>query len=281
MLYNFKNIFCILTVILLTVSCELNNANEGDYVGTNPRSGWVEFENESTQVLRTDDVASIPVELNVDINDIDTQIEYTVEVISDNPPEVSTGNFTTSVRAGDLETQITYDLDPTILSPYTLQFTITNTSNPDVIVGLEGDNPIIHTLEVCPDVLPLAYTGVAFIGDSQINMFDVVLTRTGDCSVYEMNSAWGTNFVAEATGDPSFDGQFIYPANLTLNADLSLSITGVGDNANLLPGSVSDEDSTNGNSFDFDSGVITYTLSQGLFGSPFVVDVILTPAVDE
>ena len=95
-----------------------------------------------------------------------------------------------------------------------------------------------------------------------------------------MNSAWGTNFVAEATGNPAFEDQFIYQANLTLNPDFTVTITGVGDDAGALPGSVANEDATNGNEFDLETGEITYTLSQGLFANPFVVDVILTPAVE-
>ncbi|RRO22573.1 hypothetical protein [Flavobacteriaceae bacterium 14752] len=274
-----KNIIKLTTLILglVLVGC---NAVDDTRFKPNTESGWIEFSRVADKVLSTDGSVQIPFEYNVPVNRENTIVSYDVEIISGEAPSVETGSFTTVVPADTRDIDVLFDVDPNITSNYTIQYTITSVSNPDVIVGLDGDNPIVYELEVCADILPLAYTGVAFIGDSQINTFDVFLTRTDDCDVFEMNSAWGTNFVAEATGNPDFDGQFIYEADLTLNPDFTVTITGVGDDAGALPGSVPNEDATNGNVFDLDTGVITYSLSQGLFANPFVVDVVLTPAVE-
>jgi len=259
----------------LFVSCELNNANEGDYDGTNPRSGWIEFVETSNQVLNTAGRVTIPVDLQVDINDTNTQFDYSIEVIDGDGTGVQVGTFTDVVPANTLEAIIEFDVDASISTTYTLKFTILSTSNPEVIVGLEGDNPIEYELLVCANVFPLAWTGNAFIDGTEINTFDMTLTETGNPGEYTISSAWGTNFVAEATGNPDFDGQFIYDGTFTLTSDNVVTI--VGSDPSLFPGTVSNDASTNGNQFDPCTGTLTYTLQQALFGGDFVVDVILTP----
>ena len=272
----FKIAFIALALVLSTVSCD-----NIDTTGFEPdtTSGWIEFETGSDQIISDAGSIVIPIEYNVPINREDVTVSYDVAVVEGEAPGTATGSFTTTVPADTRDVSIAYDIDPTIESSYTLQFTITGTSNPNVIVGLEGDNPIVHTLEVCR-LRPLAYTGVAFIGESQINTFDAFLTRTDECNVFSLNSAWGTNFVAEATGDPSFDGQFIYEANLIVNPDLTVVIEGVGDDAGSLPGSVDDSISISGNFIDPETDEIRYSLEQGLFSNPFLVEVILTPVTE-
>ncbi len=270
-----KNIIKTITVALgfILIGC---NAVDDTRFKSNTQSGWVEFESESTQVLSDSGSATIPIEYNVPVNRENTTITYEVEIASGSAPSVETGSFTTVVPADTRDAQITFEVDPSITTNYTVQFTITGTSNPDVIVGLDGDNPIVHTLEVCSNVLPLSWTGSAFIDGSQINTFDMTLTPTGNEGEFEVSSAWGTNFVAEATGNPGFDGQFIYDGTMVINADNTLSI--VGNDPALFPGTVLPEDSLNGNLFDPCTNQLVYTLSQSLFTGDFTVDVILTPA---
>ncbi|QTY26906.1 hypothetical protein [Flavobacterium sp. CS20] len=132
-------------------------------------------------------------------------------------------------------------------------------------------------MEVCYGVLPLEWTGSSFIDGSQVNTFDMTLTPTGNEGEYEVSSAWGANFVAEATGNPAFDGQFIYDGVMTLNPDNTLSIVGNGDPA-TFPGTVPAGEATNGNLFDPCNNQMFYTLDQGVFQGDFVVDVVLSPA---
>lgn len=265
----------VLIAIVLMTSCHTNDPNDGDF-RDNPRSGWIEFVNTSSQVLNTQGSVEIPMDLNVPINDTGTDVQYMVEVIDGSAPSLETGTFSAVIPKDTREGFINFDIDPNIESNYTVQFTLTSTSNPNVIVGLDGDNPIVFTLEVCANVLPLSWTGSSFIDGSQINTFDMTLTPTGNEGEFEVSSAWGTNFVAEATGNPGFDGQFIYDGIMTLNADNTLSI--VGSDPALFPGTVLPEDSLNGNLFDPCTNQLVYTLSQGLFTGDFTVDVVLTPA---
>ncbi|TKS57628.1 hypothetical protein [Mesohalobacter halotolerans] len=269
-----KNIIKTITVVLgfILIGC---NAVDDTRFKNDPQSGWIEFENESQQVLSDAGSVEIPIEYNVPVNRQDTSISYDVEIVEGSAPSVETGSFTTVVPADTRNASILFDIDPSISTNYTVQFTITSTSNPDVIVGLDGDNPDVFTLEVCSGVLPLEWTGSSFIDGSEINTFDMTLTPTGNEGEFNISSAWGTNFVAEATGDPSFDGQFIYDGVLTINPDNTLSI--VGSDPALFPGTVLQEDALNGNLFDPCSNQLFYTLEQGLFTGDFVVDVVLTP----
>ena len=269
---TFKLTFVALAFVLSFVSCD-NIDTDG--FEPNVTSGWVEFENESDQVLNDVGTINIPMEYNVPVNQVNTTVTYTVEVIEGSAPGAETGTFVTVVPRNTRDLSIDYTIDPSITSNYTLLFRITETSNPDVIIGLEGDNPDTFTLEVCNNTFPLAWTGNAFIGAAQINTFDMTLTETGTPGEYTISSAWGTNFVAEATGNPDFDGLFIYDGTLTRNADNTVSI--VGFDTNFFPGTVANDAALNGNQFDPCNTTLSYTLAQGLFNGDFVVDVVLTP----
>lgn len=271
-----KNLFrptlILFALVLSIVSCD-NIDTDG--FEPNLTSGWVEFETDSLQVLNDVGSLNIGMEYNVPVNREDTTITYSVEVVDGSAPGVETGTFTAIVPAKTLDLSINYDVDPTITSSYTLLFTIVSSSNPDLIIGLDGDNPDKLVIQVCANNFPLNWSGVAFIGDAPINNFDMTLTPTDTEGVYAISSAWGTNFVAAATGDPSFDGQFIYAGTLSLLSDNTLSI--VGDDTNFFPGTVANDSALNGNLFDPCTQQMFYTLEQGLFNGDFVVDVILTP----
>mgnify|MGYP000214414484 CR=1 FL=1 len=266
-----KYIGILLAVFL--VSCE---AIDDSNFPSNRNSGWVEFETASSQVLSDVGTVTIPVEYNVPINREDVTVSYDVAVVEGEAPGAVTGSFTTIVPADTRDLSIMYEVDPTISSNYTLSFTITGTSNPDVIVGLDGDNPIVHTLEVCFGELPLSWTGNAFFdgGSDPVNTFDMTLTPTGNPGEYEIDTAWGPNYVAALTGNPAFEGQFLYEGILTINPDNTISIVGL--DTGLFPGTVPAADSTSGNVFDPCTRELRYTLSQALFTGDFVVNVELS-----
>lgn len=270
----FKLTFVALAFVLSFVSCDNIDL---DGFEPNVTSGWVEFEEATGRAFHTAGTLNIPMEYNVPVNQVNTTVTYTVEVIEGSAPGAETGTFVTTVPRNTRDLSIDYEIDPSITSNYTLLFTITETSNPDVIIGLEGDNPDTFTLEVCYNVIPLEWTGNAFIdnGPDPVNDFTMTLTPTDTEGEYTISSAWGTNFVAGATGNPAFDGLFIYDGTLTLNPDNSVSI--VGFDTNFFPGTVANADSFDGNEFDPCNNTLTYTLEQGLFTAPFLVNVRLTP----
>ncbi len=281
----FKQTFVAIALVLSFASCDNIDL---DGFEPNLTSGWVEFESASDQVLSDVGTITIPMEYNVPVNKVNTQVTYTVEVIAGDGAGVTTGTFTATVAENTVDLSIDYAIDPTIASNYTLLFTIVSTSNPDVIIGLEGDNPDTFTLEVCYNVFPLNWTGDAYIGDptnpsNLITTFDLVLTPTGNDGEYTMNTAWGTDFVAQATGNPGFDGLFIYDGGLfTISPDNTVVIS-EDPNDDRFTGTVSQDaalNEANGNLFDPCSEQLFYTLGQGLFTNPFTVNVVMSPTAE-
>ena len=133
----FKSTFVALALVLSFVSCDNIDL---DGFEPNLTSGWVEFENESRTVLSDAGTINIPMEYNVPVNQVDTSVNYTIEVIEGSAPGAA-GNFVATVAANTRDLSIDYSVDSSIASNYTLLFTIVSTSNPDVIIGLDGDNP--------------------------------------------------------------------------------------------------------------------------------------------
>ena len=265
-----RNIIKLSTLILafVLVGC---NAVDDTRFKPNTTSGWVEFETSSMLLLSTDRTLDIPIEYNVPVNEIDTQISYTVEVIGPNPG-VETGDFVTTVPADSREVGFTYD----ILGAednYTVRFTITATSNPDVIIGLDGDNPDVLEIAVVAN-----WNGVAFFNGAENNNFVTSILPTGNPNEFSVSSCWGDNYVAGVTGNPDFEGQFVYPGTLTFNDDNTLVITS---DDPALPGTVLQDDADDGNLLDLEENEIRYTLEQGIFTGDFTVPVILTPLAVE
>ena len=110
------------------------------------------------------------------------------------------------------------------------------------------------------------YSGASYIGTSLVSENTHTFTPTGNPNEYAVDSCWGSSFVADATGNPAYQGQFIYSGTLTINSDLSVTV--VGNSAYATGGT---------GSYNPCTGEITYTLTQALFSNPFTVNVILTP----
>lgn len=277
-----KQTFVAFALVLSFVSCDNIDL---DGFEPNLTSGWVEFESASDQVLSDVGAITIPMEYNVPVNRVNTQVTYTVEVVDGDGAGATTGTFTATVAENTRDLSIDYEIDPTITTNYTLLFTIVSTSNPDVIIGLEGDNPDTFSLEVCANTFPLSWTGDAFIGDptddnNYVTTFDLVLTPTGNEGEYTMNTAWGTDFVAAATGNPAFDGLFIYDGSLLTIAPDNTVVISEDPNDDRFSGTVPFDDAFNGNLFDPCSRQLLYTLGQGLFTNPFTVNVVLSETVE-
>ena len=110
------------------------------------------------------------------------------------------------------------------------------------------------------------YSGVSSIDGAAVSSFTATLTLVSG-NTYDIDSAWGVNFVGDASGDAANNGTFVYPGTLTINADYSVTVTG-------------DEFYTTGSTagvYNPCTNELTFTLSQALFGDPFTVDVVLTP----
>lgn len=87
----------------------------------------------------------------------------------------------------------------------------------------------------------------------------------GQENTWTIDSAWGPNFVAWATGNGGFAGQYLYSGTITVDPD-DLSATLVGDDAWATGGT---------GRFDPCTNSFQMTLRQGLFTNAFTVDVVI------
>jgi len=283
-----KNIFKIAAVslVLLIIGCD---AVDDSNFPRNRESGWVEFNQSELYFLNTDTSTEIPIQYNVPINRVNTIITYNVEVVNGTNPGVEEGSFETIVPADTRDVSIPYEFLASDDGNYTVRFTITAVSNPDVIIGLDGDNPFVLDATVVRD-----FTGEALTPDCGPvnNTFDVSVDRTEEDGEFSVTSAWGSNYVAALTGNPGFEGLFLYEAIMSVSEDRNgggnTIVSLVGVDPGLFPGSNLgvDEDGDpiepcGEVSFNSDTGEINYSLSQNLFTGDFIVGVTLAPAVEE
>lgn len=116
------------------------------------------------------------------------------------------------------------------------------------------DFPLTYDVEV------LAFGEQA---ETHTQTFTVV---TGQENTFNVDSMWGVNFVAWATGDPSYEGQFVYPATIIIGCDNSVEVTAAA--PNYLGGS---------GTYDPETGIIDVVITQGVFSSPFDTQCIFYP----
>ena len=119
--------------------------------------------------------------------------------------------------------------------------------------------------QFCPLEIPLEYNATAFLQGSATNSFQVTLVPTGNLNEYTSTNLWG-DFVAAATGDSSYEGQYPYPGTINIACNYSITVTG---DESYGPEGTGVYNPSNEN--------ITLTLSQALFTNDFTVDVVLTP----
>ena len=49
-------------------------------------------------------------------------------------------------------------------------------------------------------------------------------TAADDGLTYDLDTAWGTTMVSALTGDSGYDGLYVYPATMTVNADGTVTV---------------------------------------------------------
>ena len=126
----------------------------------------------------------------------------------------------------------------------------------------------LDIFQSCPytlDEIGTSFTGSASVdGDPAPDWVPTVTQSSDNPAKFTVSSLWGPNFVSWATGDSSYDGQYVYPGTIEINSDLSLTITG---GAGYATGGTGTYDPCT-NSFNM-------KLTQGLFSGDFTIDVVL------
>jgi hypothetical protein len=206
-----------------------------------------------SQVLKSDMV------FNLEVDETSTATEDVDFSFSESSITIAAGSFSGSI-------DVVADFDN---SSFDGKLVKINLIAPDGIFSSPLSSIDINIIKSCPlpSELSSSYTAAptAFGGLSGPT-YTANFTRVGTTGLtYAIDSGWGPNFVSWATGDSSYDGQFIYPCELTVNADGTVTVTG--------------ESFYTGGSGTYDSctGIISVNLTQAVFNSPFTVDMTFTP----
>ena len=261
---KYIKIFSLVALALLFNACE-QDFEDDNFRPRDRTSGWLEFPTESETVFTSSGEFLVPVEVNVPINKDGFNVNYTVEVISGNAPNINTGTFDANVPAGTREPNITLAIDPENISEYSIKVTLNSVDKDNITVGIPDSGRLTEFIlgVTCP--VPLEYSGASFLDGDQIGTFDVTLEPTDEPNEFTITSAWG-DFVFDLTGDPQFAGMFQYTGTLIVNSDSTVEI--VADDTDSFPDGGTGTIATC-------AGELNYTLTQAVFTGDFTVDVEL------
>lgn len=146
---------------------------------------------------------------------------------------------------------------------------VLNISSPEIETASFNASHKVTIELACPlpDDFPLEYgIMVQALGSSFPTHLQTITPVAGEDNTFMVESLWGPNFVAEATGNSSYAGQYVYPGKFTINCDNTVDF--VGTDANMTGGT---------GTYDPMTGQITGTLSQSLFTNDFTVDITMIP----
>lgn len=267
--------FKILSLLLLSivfVNCSTDNGQKA-YGGDNA----VFFSKGATQKVTLDGVsddvtATIEVAAVVPSNS-----SYQVQLVFD--AENSTAvqgvdfeivNDVVTIEAGALTGafQVKYFQAEGVSEGKTAVFTLQSSTVDSAVFKNKVTVSIALSCQVDLATFPLTYDVEVYAfaeqAPSHTQTFTVV---SGQENTFKVASMWGVNFVAWATNDPSYEGQFLYPATLVINCDNTVDVETTG--TQFLGGS---------GTYDPETGVIDVTITQGVFSAPFDTNVIFYPS---
>lgn len=261
--------------LVMTFSCD----NEDDAKFTNdPTMGWVEFSTSTsgTTISLETETLLLPVSLRVPVYENGINVSYELQAVqgdfssivsSENtlvfsPLELPGPDGNPKVKSIELNFQNLAALTEVIV----FDVVLTAVDENGVDIGLDGNSITSYRISTpCPLLYSNNYNvDVTALGGTAPS-HNVELVSLGN-NQFSVSSTWGPNFVAWATGDASFEGQFPYPAIITVNSDLTVDVVGAG-NAALEGGS---------GTYDSCNDVFLITLTQGLFTTDFTVDIVMS-----
>lgn len=289
-----KNLKYILLFVVTSLFVACNNDDEAAQFANDSQSGWVQFK-QPPNAIETAPLAPIelvygsttqitlPVILRAPQNTDGLEVTYTItDVVGSTAGVIATGSiveFPEGVAGGinqlnQLTQNIVIDIVATTLtSNVEFDVTLTATSRGNVLVG-HDEYPITQRVKICSGNTATSYTGVSIAllaGATPAPAFVPVITPVpGVENSFEFNTAWGVDFIVHMTGNPATSGIRNYPAFVTINPDLSVTVVGINTPAapNRYPGG--------SGTFNPCTKTINYTLNQGVFTNPFQVAVELT-----
>lgn len=163
--------------------------------------------------------------------------------------------------------QVKYLQTPAVTAGKVAKFTL-QSSSVDVAV-FKNVTAVTMVLSCQLDLatFPLNYEVQVYAFDQEADPHNQTLTPVaGQENTFSVPSMWGPNFVAWATGNASYAGQFVYPARLIINCDNTVDVITTG--TQFLGGS---------GTYDPATGVIDVIIQQGLFTAPFDTNCVFYP----
>lgn len=179
-------------------------------------------------------------------------------------------NGLVSVEAGSLggDFEIKYFQSPAVSTGKVAKFTLE--SSVVALAVFKKDIAVTMVLSCQVDLVtfPLKYdVEVSALGDQADSHVQTLTVVTGQENTFKVNSMWGVDFLAWATGDASYAGQFVYPATIVINCDNTVDVIATG--TQFLGGS---------GTYDPGTGVIDVVIKQAIFTNPFTVNCIFYPS---
>ena len=233
-----KKILKLLPVLLFvfTMSCEDDEFDSN--FSDDPTTGWVEFATPTsgTTVSPFAETLSIPVSLRVPVYENGLSVTYTLQAVE--------GDFSTIVTTGNTLNFLSNEFPgpegnskvkniilnfqnlDTVTDPIVFDVVLTAVDVDGVSVGVDSESITSYRVSTpCPVETSDNYN-VDVVGPGSPPSHSVALVPVpGVANQYTVSSTWGPNFVAAATGNPAFEGQFPYPAVISINDDLTVDVS--------------------------------------------------------
>ena len=267
-----KNIFKTLLLLVLVTTVSSCSRDQGDTDYLDNRENIISYASSSGTLFIEEGEANEYV-ITVSASSLTkTNTNFTIEV-DETSRAVLDEDFTissnTSIAEGNLVTSFTVSgiYENSTLEGETVRLNLVGSDG----VSVGNNNQFeLELIRSCPftGLKTTSYDATVFAFDDEAPSHSITLTPVpGEVNTWSVDSTWGPEFVAWATNNGAYSGQFLYPATLKVEDDFSVTVTGVG--APYYTGGTG--------VFNPCSQEITMTVTQSLFTSPFTVDVVLTP----
>lgn len=160
---------------------------------------------------------------------------------------------------------------PSDFSSEVLVLDLTDVQDMDVF-NEQKTRAIVSLYRSCVQEPAKNYTGVVTDPSAGAPSFPVELVPvTGVFNTWTAANIWG-DFVAAATGNPSYAGAYPYPVQLKINCDNTVTVVGTNSQYGAAGG--------NTGTYVPSTKVLTLTVGQALFQDDFDVTARLTPAAN-
>lgn len=285
-----KHFYVIMAGLSLAfTACHQNDDNYGRFDNADPSSGWVQYsDGGSVQfIYGTSSTISLPVELHAPVNAEGLDVTYTITDVAGNSSTIipqRTGTFTITsedqINEVSANGQIRYMLtdllipvnDSGLSQSVEFDVALTATSKSEVQIGLsDNSKPTVVRVKICAVNIGTTYAGTAvsstgFVGP---DFTQTLVPVDGNPRQFTTASAWGVLFVPTLANNPAAIRD--YPAIITINDDYTVTVVGI--NTPTAPNRYPGGEGT----YDPCTDTFNITLRQGVFTTPFTVDVTYSP----